>query len=78
MIHMSNCDDCTVNLPFDLALELTKVYYSGETNNNYKFKDDILDTYNYFKTELNKGENEYESKDENGMQDSTDANWDNY
>ena len=57
MIHMSNCDDCTVSLPFDLALELTKIYYSCAKNNgNNYFKDDIVDAYNYFKKELNKGE----------------------
>lgn len=81
MIHMSNCDDCTVNLPFDLALELTKVYYSCAKNNGCDYyKDDILKIYKYFKEELSKGENrnEYESKNENGIENSNNADWDNY
>lgn len=77
-IELNNCDDFCVNVPFDLALELTKIYYSGDANKSYKYKDDIVKVYRYFKEELSKGDNEYESKDENGIENSNNADWDNY
>lgn len=56
-LEMNNCDDCVVNVPFDLALELTKVFYSCKVNSEREYyKSDILEVYNYFKKELNKGE----------------------
>lgn len=55
-LEMNNCDDCVVNIPFDLALELTKVFYSCKINSEREYyKSDILEVYNYFKEKL-KGE----------------------
>ena len=64
-IELNNCDDFCVNVPFDLALELTKIYYGCKVNNerNY-YKSDILEIYNYFKTELGGNDNDNETENQ--------------
>lgn len=63
-LEMNNCDDCVINVPFDLALELTKIFYSCKVNSEREYyKSDILEVYNYFKKELGGTDNEEEDKE---------------
>lgn len=63
-LEINNCDDCVINVPFDLALELTKVFYSCKVNSEREYyKSDILEVYNYFKKELGGADNEEENKE---------------
>lgn len=62
IVEMTNCDDCNLILPYDPALELTKIFYQCERNKemNY-YKSDILATYKYFRGEI-EGKDECEEE----------------
>lgn len=58
LVEMTNCDECNLVLPYDPALELTKVFYQCERNREFSYmKSDVMMTYRYFKGELGKDEN---------------------
>ena len=55
---MTNCDECNLVLPYDPALELTKVFYQCKHNSEYNYtKADVMMTYRYFKGEIGRDEN---------------------
>ena len=55
---MTNCDECNLVLPYDPALELTKIFYQCERNREFSYmKSDVMMTYRYFRGELGKDEN---------------------
>ena len=57
-IEMTNCDECNLVLPYDPALELTKIFYQCERNREFNYtKLDVMMTYKYFRGELEKDEN---------------------
>lgn len=58
LVEMTNCDECNLVLPYDPALELTKIFYQCERNREFSYmKSDVMMTYRYFKGELGKDEN---------------------
>ena len=55
---MTNCDECNLVLPYDPALELTKIFYQCERNREFSYMiSDVMMTYRYFRGELGKDEN---------------------
>lgn len=58
--EVKNCDNCSIMLPYDPALELTKIYYETERGSSTcYYKDEVVRTYKYFREELEKkNENE--------------------
>lgn len=58
LVEMTNCDECNLVLPYDPALELTKVFYQCKHNSEYNYtKADVMMTYRYFKGEIERDEN---------------------
>lgn len=58
LVEMTNCDECNLVLPYDPALELTKIFYQCERNREFSYmKSDVMMTYRYFRGELGKDEN---------------------
>lgn len=50
---VKNCDNCNLILPYDPALELTKVFYQCERNREFSYmKSDVMNTYRYFQGQL--------------------------
>ena len=59
VVEMTNCDNCNLVLPYDPALELTKIFYQCEYNNKYNYsKSDVMMTYKYFRGEIDGDEKE--------------------
>lgn len=59
IVEMTNCDNCNLVLPYDPALELTKIFYQCERNREFSYmKSDVMMTYKYFRGELGKNEKE--------------------
>lgn len=57
VVEMTNCDNCNLVLPYDPALELTKIFYQCERNREFSYmKSDVMNIYQYFRGEINKNE----------------------